>query len=126
MTTQEDATNSFSPFWPTFLMAVSLTVFLGWQVVSGARQYINLLRLGDQQTLLASQAAQAETNLQSIMMDLIKLGKTEPAAQAVINRYQIKFNAPADATLPAEAVVPEARRKAAAKPKAEEKTDPGN
>lgn len=87
--------DGFSSFWPVFMMGVGLGLFLGWQVVLGARQHIALVRLEDQQAVLAGQAAQTETQLQSMMLELIVLAKKEPAAKAVIEKYNIKYNPPA-------------------------------
>ena len=93
-------------------MALSLALFLGWQVTAAARQYIASLQLADQQAVLVGQAAQAESKLQAMMMDLLELAKTDADAQAIVGKYGIKFNpAPASAlpTLPLDAVLPQPR-----------------
>ena len=87
----------FSPFWPQCLVAVSLAIFLGWQVTQAARQYIGLVRLSDQQAVLMNQAAQAEGNLQAMMKELIELSLTDSDAKAIVTRYHISFN-PAQAS----------------------------
>ena len=103
MSSPEENTNLFTPFWPLCLMALSLACFMGWQVTAAARQYIGLVRLADQQTLQTGQAAQAESKLQAMMMDLLELAKTDADARAIVSKYGIKFNAaPAPASaLPA-------------------------
>jgi hypothetical protein len=110
MNPHEENTALFTPFWPLCLMAVSLAAFLGWQVMTAARQYIAALRLADQQTLLAGQAAQAESKLQAMMMDLLELAKTDADAQAIVGKYGIKFNpapTPALPVLPLDKVLPQ-------------------
>jgi len=105
MNPREENTTLFTPFWPLCLMAVSLTAFLGWQVTTTARQYVALLRLADQQTVLAGQAAQAEGKLKAMMMDLLELSKTDADARAIVTKYGIKFN-PAPATVPPVPITP--------------------
>ncbi|MEI6807553.1 MAG: hypothetical protein WCN95_02435 [bacterium] len=84
----------FTSFLPLCLMAISLALFFGWQVTVSVRQYITLLRLGDQQVALSEQAAQTEGKLQALIMDLLKLSKTDTDAKTVIDKYGIKFNTP--------------------------------
>jgi len=107
MNPREESTTLFTPFWPLCLMAVSLATFLGWQVTISVQQYIGLVRLADQQTVLTQQAVQAESKLQAMMMDLLQLSKTDADARAIVGKYNIKFNPAAPAALPAEAVSPE-------------------
>jgi len=93
MNLQEESRETvFTPFWPICMIAVSMAVFLSWQVISGARQYINLLRLADQQNALSGQAVQAESKLQAMMMDLLNLSKTDTDARTVVTKYGIKYN----------------------------------
>ena len=124
MNPRDENTTLFTPFWPLCLMAVSLAVFLGWQVTMAARQYVALLRLADQQTVLAGQAAQAEGKLKAMMMDLLELSKTDADARAIVSKYGIKFNPATPSVLPPEAVLPLPKPKegagAALKPPAEE------
>lgn len=127
MNQQETTCNSsvpvFTPFWPVFLLAVSLAIFLCWQTVQAVRQHMASLRLADQQVVLAGRAAQTEASLQAMMMDLLKLSQTDADAKAIVARYGIKFNPPAQpqepqGALPVSAVVP-GTRAAKAPPAAE-------
>ena len=113
MNTREENSALFTPFWPLCLMALSLAAFLGWQVMAAARQYIALVRLADQQTSMASQAVQAESKLQAMMMDLLEIAKTDADARAIVGKYGIKFNpAPAPASaLPLDVVLPQPQPK---------------
>lgn len=94
MNPREENTTLFTPFWPMCMIALSMAIFLGWQVIGAGRQYISLLRLSDQQTVMSGQAAQAEAKLQAMMMDLLKLSKTDSDALVIINKYGIKYNPP--------------------------------
>jgi hypothetical protein len=116
MNTPEENTSRFTAFWPLFLMALSLAGFLGWQVTQAARQHLDLVRVADQQTLLAGQAAQAETKLQAMMMDLLELSKTDANAQAIVKKYGIRFNPAQPSFLPpaAENAHPDLKRRTGA------------
>ncbi|MEI6647623.1 MAG: hypothetical protein WCP12_16415 [bacterium] len=93
MNMSESSRNTYSPFWPLCLMALSLIIILGWQLTVGVQQYLGSLRMVDQQAVLATQAAQTESKLQSMMTDLLFLAKTDKEAQAIVAKYRIKLNA---------------------------------
>lgn len=105
--TSTSAGTPFSPFWPLIMLGVSVVLFMGWQVVMGARQHVDLLRLADQQNILATQAGQREAQLQSLMMELLDLAKTDDDAREIADKYNIKFNPPsAEPTALQEALKP--------------------
>lgn len=110
MSQREEVSGSFTPFWPLCMIALSLTVFFGWQVTVAVRQYVDLLRLQDRQAELSVQAAQAEGKLQAVMIDLLKLAKTDSDAKAIVNKYGIKFNPAAapQASAPSGTLLPQA------------------
>lgn len=93
MNMSESIRSNYSPFWPLCLMALSLIIILGWQLTAGIQQYLGSLQMVDQQAVLANQAAQTESKLQSMMSDLLLLAKTDAEAQAIITKYRIKLNA---------------------------------
>ncbi|MFA5044064.1 MAG: hypothetical protein WC381_02275 [Kiritimatiellia bacterium] len=105
----EENTTRFTPFWPLCLMALSLAVFLGWQVTIAAQQYIGLVRLADQQTFQAGQAMQAEKKLQAMMMDLLDLSKTDAEARSIVVKYGIKFNPAKPPVPPPETLLPQSK-----------------
>lgn len=98
--------DSLTLFWPFCLVALSLAVFLGWQVSLSVRQYIGLVRVAEQQELLEVQAVQAEAKFQSMVMDLMTLAKTDMDARKIVTKYGIQFNPPPSPAQPAEAVTP--------------------
>jgi hypothetical protein len=81
-----------SPFWPIFLLALAFSVFAGWQLVAGLRQYVYGIRLDERQTAVAEQARQTEAQLQSLMMDVLKLAETDADASNIVKKYNVKFN----------------------------------
>jgi hypothetical protein len=93
MNKSESSDHHFSPFWPLCLMALSLMIVLGWQLIVGVQQYLGSLRMVDQQAVIANQAAQTESKLQSMMTDLLLLAKTDTEAQAIVAKYRITLNA---------------------------------
>jgi hypothetical protein len=93
MNKTESSTPTFSPFWPLCLMAFSLVIILGWQLTIGVQQYIDALRMADQQAVVAKQAAQTESKLQAMMTDLLLLAKTDTEAQTIVAKYNVKMNA---------------------------------
>lgn len=92
MNMSESSNTTFSPFWPLCLMALSLVIFLGWQLNAGLQQYRVSRQMIEQQAVLANQAAQTESKLQAMMTDLLRLAKTDAEAQAIVAKYNIKLN----------------------------------
>ena len=85
---------TFSPFLPLTLVALSMVILLAWQSTSAFQQRRSLVQLQDRQNQVAAQAAQAEAQLQSLMMDLLELAKTDEDAQTIAAKYNIKFSPP--------------------------------
>jgi hypothetical protein len=100
-----------SSFWPLALLAVSFCILLVWQVTVSAQQYLNGIRLRDQQVALAQQATQAEENLKNMMMELLDMAKTDADALAITKTHRITYNAPAQPALPPDLVKPQPTRK---------------
>ena len=91
MNAGEQKANIYTPFWPLFLLALSLVLFLGWQVMGAMRQRSTLLRMQGQQEILAAQAAEAENRLQPLLMDLVNLARTDADAKAIVAKYRINI-----------------------------------
>jgi hypothetical protein len=82
-----------SCFLPFTLLALALLLVLGWN----AREAY-AVRTSGQQVLqrnvaLLEQAAATEGKLRAMLTDLVELAKTDPAAQAIVAKYDIRFNA---------------------------------
>jgi hypothetical protein len=92
------STPRFGPFWPLCVMAVSLSIFFGWQLTGAVQQRVLLVRLADQHAILSNRAAQAESELQSLSMDLLTLSRTDAEAKSICEKYRITFTPPAEAS----------------------------
>jgi hypothetical protein len=87
----------FSPFWPLTFLSAAVLVILVWNLVGAVRQQLAGLRLRDQQSVVAVQAAQAEQRMQAMLTELVTLSKANDAAETVVRKYGISINAPAGA-----------------------------
>ncbi len=94
----ETITNQYTAFWPIFLLALSIGILITWQVLLAGQQHVSLQRAAEQQALATQQAAQAEGRLQAIMMDLVELSRGNSEALAIVKKYGIKINPPADSS----------------------------
>lgn len=90
---------------PAVLVALALTLFLGWQLWAGLRQYQSAGQVWDQQEVTARQAAEAKRKFEAMMMELIELAETHAEARRIIRKYNVKFTPepPASEPLSAEA-----------------------
>lgn len=83
------------------LIAIALAVFLGWQIKQGLAARTVLKQAVEQRSILVTeaQANQARTakQLEIFLTDLLTLAETNPQAKAVVDRYGIRRNAPAQA-----------------------------
>ena len=102
MNKPEDTTIQFSPFWPMFLMAMSLVVFLGWRMTAAVQHYVFLVRVGDQQAVQETALSQSAPKKQEpVVMDLLELSKTDPDAKAIVGKYGFAASQPAASAVPA-------------------------
>lgn len=84
----------YTPFWPVFILIITIGVTLGWQVILANQQRQNLEKIAEQQLVMSQQAAQTEAKLQAIMVDLVELARTNSEAQVIVRKYNIKMNPP--------------------------------
>ena len=103
-----------SPFLPTLLLAISLVMVLGWNLNVSVRQAAGARQMRLQQEQAAGQVVQTEAKLKAMLTGLVDLAKDDPDAQAIVERYGIRQNAPSGAAAAADPKEP----KAAAEPKA--------
>jgi hypothetical protein len=78
---------------------MSVAIYMGWQAFSAARQHTMLNRLLAEQEQVAKRAAEAETNMQSMMMDLLRLSSKDATAKAIVVQYNITYKP--DSQIPA-------------------------
>lgn len=83
-------------FLPVLLLGLSLLVFLGWNVAQGVREYRAGLAAADRQRLLGVQAAEAEARLQTMMLDLLTLARTNTNAQRIVQQFAIQYTPSAE------------------------------
>ena len=79
-------------FWPQLLVAMSVMLFLGWQLTAALQQRQSLRHLVDQQSVLVNQAAQVEGAFKAMMTDLVSLSSSDADARAIVAKYRISFN----------------------------------
>jgi hypothetical protein len=83
-----------SSFWPVTILGICFAVLVAQQVTFAVRQYIDGVRIRDQQATALRQASDAEQKLTAMMMDLLLLAKTDPDAKTIVDTYRIQYNAP--------------------------------
>ena len=106
-TPQSTCTASGNPFWAIALIAISLIVILGQNLMTVRDQKTALSQMIEQQKPAMEQSRQVQVRFQKMMMDLLQLAQAgDKDAKDVITKYGIAFtpaSAPAPATAPAPA-----------------------
>ena len=92
---QSEPKGTFTPFWPLVLLAASLATVLLWNLVLASREYYQALRLRDRQVEAAAQAIATEQKLKALMMELLAMSEADRDAQAIVEKYQVRYNAAA-------------------------------
>lgn len=92
MSQDSPSVQSPSTFGSVLLLALALTVFLGWQLWAGIRQYQSAEQVWDRQEVTARQAAETKKNFEAMMFELIELAETHPEARRIIRKYNVTFN----------------------------------
>jgi hypothetical protein len=98
-------------FLPLTLISLSVIFFFVWQLKMISENRTNLQtnkskledfvsnnsqKVLDQET----KAKQVESSLEKLVMDLLEAAKTDPDAKAIVNKYNIKQQAPAATPAP--------------------------
>lgn len=83
--------------------AGALLIFLCWQAISATKTHSVLRAQRDQRAQLVTQSLKVQADLQKLANDLVELSKTDAAAKALVDRYQIKVAPPATQPSPSEA-----------------------
>lgn len=96
----ENTKSGYSAFVPLLLVALSVLVFMGWNLSLATQQTQAGRRLSEQLDEQLTQSKQAEEKLRVMMTDLVALSGTNPRAMAIVKKFQISFT-PAPAATPA-------------------------
>jgi preprotein translocase subunit YajC len=89
-------------FIPLVILAISLIVLLGWQVSESSTQRTMLENALTRGQAAVTQAQQVQGTVSKLATDLLQAAQTDDTAKAIVNKYNIKENAPAgDASAPA-------------------------
>jgi hypothetical protein len=84
-----------SAFLPVTLCALALLLFFVWQFVLVTKNKSAIKAQVTQRDQMVGQARTAQNELQRICMDLLELGKTDPEAKAIADKYGITITPPA-------------------------------
>lgn len=98
--TQPTSTCCGNPFLPIVLIAVSLIVVLGQNLLSVREQKSTLNQVVEQQKPAIEQSRQVQVHFKKMMMDLLQLAQTDAEAKAIATKYGITFT-PANTAAPA-------------------------
>jgi non-homologous end joining protein Ku len=93
--TQEKPAYTFDAFVPVILIAASLMILLVWNVAVLVRDLNNTMLVRTQQNMARAQALGAEEQMKALMMELLGMAQADPDAKAITDKYQIRYNAPA-------------------------------
>ena len=87
--------NKFNLFWPFVLLAASLIVILGQNLLTVREQKANLTQVVEQQKPTLEQSRQVQMRFQKMMMDLLQLAQTDAEAKTIVTKYGIAITPPA-------------------------------
>jgi len=87
--------NKFNLFWPFALLAASLIVILGQNLLTVREQKANLTQVVEQQKPTLEQSRQVQMRFQKMMMDLLQLSQTDAEAKTIVTKYGIAITPPA-------------------------------
>ena len=82
-------------FWPVFLIGLSFTLVLAWEIQVGVYTRRNTELLRAQQLRAVDQAKKVQSELEKIVRGLVELAKTDDAAAKIVTKYGIKLTNPA-------------------------------
>lgn len=89
-----------------FAIALSMILFLGWQIKQSYEVRTSLQQLITQRTALLTEAeakqARTSKQLEIFLNDVLILAKTDPQIKALADRFGIRRNAPPAPVPPAE------------------------
>jgi hypothetical protein len=94
----QTGSGGFQPdaFIPLVILAISFIVLLGWQVSAASTQRTMLENALTRSQAAVTQAQQVQGTVSKLASDLLEAAQTDDTAKAIVNKYNIKQNAPAD------------------------------
>jgi outer membrane biosynthesis protein TonB len=93
--TPEKPAYTFDAFVPIILISASLLILLVWNVAVLVRDVNNAMLVRTQQNVARAQAVGAEEQMKALMMELLGMAQADQDAKAITDKYQIRYNAPA-------------------------------
>ena len=84
-----------SPFIPILLLSVAMVLLLIWQCIVAWNTRGNLRTQFEQRKPMVAQSELVQGNVQKLINDLLLLSETDADAKKVVDKYQIRRNAPA-------------------------------
>lgn len=85
-----DSDTIVNPFFPIILVALAGIIYFGAEVSSRWEQNGKLKITLEQRSKAALQAKQQKAPLEAIARELTELAKTDPAARAIVAKYNIQ------------------------------------
>ncbi len=95
---ENSSTSPSSPFIPVLLLSISIVLLLIWQFIIAWNTRGNLRTQFEQRKPLVTQSELVQGNVQKLVNDLLDLSTTDADAKKVVDKYNIRRNAPAAAT----------------------------
>jgi len=90
-TTQPTTATCGNPFLPIVLLALSLIIVLGQNLLAVREQKAALNQMIDQQKPAIEQSRQVQARFQKMMMELLQLAQTDADAKTVAAKYGISY-----------------------------------
>jgi len=85
---------SRSAFLPLTLLGASLLLVMAWQIFLSLQTRANARAQFEQRKQLVEQSTKVQGGLESLVNDLLALAETDKEAKTVVDKYQIRRNAP--------------------------------
>ncbi|MDR0533730.1 MAG: hypothetical protein LBH01_07230 [Verrucomicrobiales bacterium] len=78
------------PFLAYLILSVAFIILVAWQVVVSFGAHSQLQTALKDRAGVVDKAQLAQKNLESFVVDLIKLSETNDGAKAIVDKYQIR------------------------------------
>ncbi|MDX6765497.1 MAG: hypothetical protein SFU85_01770 [Candidatus Methylacidiphilales bacterium] len=86
--------SSFDAFLPLTLLSLALCLILGWQIFNAIQTRSAMTNQFQQRKQLVDQSAKVQSGLEAMINDLLTLADNDKDAKAIVDKYQIRRNAP--------------------------------